>query len=135
MKISLLTAALVLATSTSALADQNCGDLTNQTDMNICAGKAYEKSDAELNSLYKQIETRLKDDADTTKLLVAAQRAWVAFRDAECNFSSSTVAGGSVYPFISSSCLDGMTQIRIENLKGYLKCTDGDLDCPVPAAN
>lgn len=135
MKVSLLTAALVLATPALGLAQNNCGDLTNQTDMNICAGKAYEKSDAELNSLYKQIEARLKDDADTTKLLVTAQRAWVAFRDAECNFSSSEVSGGTAYPFISSSCLDNMTQIRIGNLKGYLKCSDGDMDCPVPAAN
>ena len=89
MKLSLLTAALILATSTFAFADQNCGDLTTQTDMNICAGKSYAKSDAELNKFYKQIETRLKGDADTTKLLVAAQKAWVSFRDAECNFSSS----------------------------------------------
>ena len=135
MKLSLLTAALILATSTFAFADQNCGDLTTQTDMDICAGKSYAKSDAELNKLYKQIETRLKGDADTTKLLVAAQKAWVSFRDAECNFSSSGVTGGSVYPFISSNCLDGMTQSRVKDLQGYLKCPEGDLDCPVPAAN
>ena len=131
MKASLLTAALVLATSTSAYAEQSCGDLTNQADMNICAGKAYDKSDTELNTLYKQIEARLKNDADTTRLLLTAQRAWVAFRDAECNFSSSVVTG-SLYSFIFNSCRDGMTKVRIENLKVYLKCTDGDLDCPVP---
>lgn len=131
MKASLLTAALVLATSTSAYAEQSCGDLTNQADMNICAGKAYDKSDTELNTLYKQIEARLKDDADTTRLLLTAQRAWVAFRDAEYNFSSSVVTG-SLYSFIFNSCRDGMTKVRIENLKVYLKCTDGDLDCPVP---
>ncbi|MGH6862282.1 MAG: lysozyme inhibitor LprI family protein, partial [Phyllobacterium sp.] len=98
-------------------------------------GKAYQKSDAELNKLYRQIEARLKGDADTTKLLVSAQKAWVAFRDAECNFSSSGVTGGSVYPFVSSSCLDGMTQSRITDLKGYLACTEGDMSCPVPSAN
>ncbi|PKA40301.1 lysozyme inhibitor LprI family protein [Rhizobium sullae] len=135
MKISLVTVALILTTSAVAHAEQVCGDLTNQTDMNICAGKAYQKSDAELNALYKQIEARLKDDADTKKLLVAAQKAWVRFRDAECNFSSSTVAGGTAYPFISSTCLDTITKSRIEDLKGYLKCEEGDLDCPVPAAN
>ena len=86
MKASLLTAALVLATSTSAYAEQSCGDLTNQADMNICAGKAYDKSDTELNTLYKQIEARLKNDADTTRLPLTAQRAWVAFRDADATF-------------------------------------------------
>lgn len=135
MRAPVLTIALILATPGFALAQQNCGDLTTQTDMNICAGKAYAKSDAELNTLYKQIEARLKDDADTKKLLVSAQKAWIGFRDAECNFSSSTVAGGTAYPFISSTCLDNMTQTRIETLRGYLKCTEGDLDCPVPTAN
>ncbi|HTH27634.1 MAG TPA: lysozyme inhibitor LprI family protein [Sphingobium sp.] len=135
MRVSLLTTAMVLSTSTFAFAEQNCGDLTNQTDMNICAGKAYQKSDAELNKLYREIEGRLKDDADTKKLLVSAQKAWVAFRDAECNFSSSPVAGGTAYPLISSMCLDNLTKVRIESFQYYLKCPEGDMSCPVPAAN
>ncbi|QND44969.1 DUF1311 domain-containing protein (plasmid) [Rhizobium lusitanum] len=135
MRVTAFATALILAMPNFVLAEQNCGDLTNQTDMNICAGKAYAKSDAELNVLYKQIEARLKDDADTKKLLVSAQKAWIGYRDAECNFSSSTVTGGTVYPFISSTCLDGMTKTRIEDLKGYLKCTEGDMSCPVPSAN
>lgn len=88
-----------------------------------------------LNKLYKQIEHRLKDDADTTKQLVTAQRAWVAFRDAECNFSSSGASTGSVYPMIVSICLDGMTQKRIEDFRGYLECEKGDMSCPVPPAD
>ncbi|CAN7685575.1 lysozyme inhibitor LprI family protein [Rhizobium rhizogenes] len=135
MRVTTFAAALILVTPSFVLAEQNCGDITNQTDMNICAGKAYAKSDAELNVLYKQIEARLKDDADTKKLLVSAQKAWIGYRDAECNFSSSTVTGGTVYPFISSTCLDGMTKSRIEDLKGYLKCPEGDMSCPVPSAN
>lgn len=135
MRTLLLASTAIFLAATSAFAEQSCGDLTNQTDMNICAGKAYEKADTELNSLYKQIEGRLKDDADTTKLLVSAQRAWVAFRDAECGFSSSMVAEGTVYSFVHSSCLEGLTQTRIEDLKGYLSCEEGDMSCPVPAAN
>lgn len=134
MRASLLTAALILATPTFAFAQQNCGDLTNQTDMNICAGQAYMKADAELNAVYKQIEARLTDDADTKKLLVTAQKAWISFRDAECDFVSSRVTG-TLYPFISSTCLQGQTLSRIQDLKVYLKCGEGDLDCPVPAAN
>lgn len=134
MRVSLLAAAMIFAAPSFAFAQDNCGDKTNQTDMNICAGQAYAKSDKELNAVYQQIEARLKDDADTKKLLVAAQKAWIGFRDAECNFSSSTVAGGTAYPFISSTCLDGMTQSRIKDLKGYLTCQEGDLDCPVPTA-
>lgn len=134
MRVSLLAAAMIFATPSFAFAQDNCGDKTNQTDMNICAGQAYEKADKELNAVYKQIEARLKDDADTTKLLVAAQKAWIGFRDAQCNFASSKVTG-SLYPFISSTCLQGQTLSRIQDLKVFLTCNDGDLDCPVPAAN
>lgn len=133
MKALVLASSIFLVGVSLAHSQQSCGDKTNQTDMNICAGQAYSKADRELNSVYKQIAGRLKDDAGTTKLLVAAQKAWIAFRDAECNFSSSTVQGGSAYPFISNSCLYDKTKSRIQDLKVYLKCTEGDMDCPVPA--
>ncbi|WP_348632828.1 lysozyme inhibitor LprI family protein [Rhizobium sp. BK068] len=54
------------------------------------------------------------------ELAVSAQRSWVAFRDAECTSSSSRVAGGSVYPMVYSTCLDGLTQSRTKELKAYL---------------
>ena len=135
MKALLLSVTFVLAASTFAFADESCGDKTNQTEMNVCASESLKKSGAEMNKVYKGIEGRLKDDADTTKLLVATQRAWIAFRDAECNFQTSNVRTGTVYPFVNSSCHEGLTQSRTEDLKGYLQCTEGDLDCPVPAAN
>ncbi len=135
MKALLLSAALLLAASTFSFAEENCGDKTNQTDMNICSGQQYSQADDELNKVYKEIEGRLKDHADTKKLLVAAQRGWVGFRDAECAFSSSTVLGGTAYPFVSNTCLAEMTKTRTNELKGYLQCTEGELDCPVPAAN
>lgn len=135
MKILMLTVTLVLATSTFTFADQNCSELASQPEINVCVEKSFQKSDAKLNTLYKQIETRLKDDADKNKLLVTAQKAWVSFRDAACNFTSSGVIGGTIYPTIVSNCLDRMTRSRIKDFQGYLKCTEGDLDCPVPAAN
>ena len=91
------------------------------------------KADAELNALYRQITARLKDDQATTKLLVAAQRAWVAFRDAECDFSASGVSGGGALGMILAICLDRLTSKRIDDFKNYLKCQEGALDCPVPA--
>jgi uncharacterized protein YecT (DUF1311 family) len=99
-----------------------------------CVHDAYTKSDAELNKLFQQIKSRLEDNADIAKLLVPAQRAWIAYRDAECDFSSSAVEGGSIYPVIATTCRDKLTQRRIEDFKSYLSCDEGDLACPVPAA-
>ena len=105
----------------------------SQAELNDCYGNAYKKADAELNVLYRQITDRLKDDKETAGLLVAAERAWVAFRDAECNFSVSAVAGAAAYGMIHAICLRGLTGKRIDDLKRYLNCQQGELDCPVPA--
>lgn len=114
---------------------EDCANASDQATMNECADKAFKASDTELNALYKQIEARLKDDQDKTKLLVSAQKAWIAFRDAECDFSATGVAGGSVYPMIVLQCRDGLTQNRVKDFKNYLSCEEGDLSCPVPSVN
>ncbi|WP_348536003.1 lysozyme inhibitor LprI family protein [Labrys sp. LIt4] len=97
IRIAVMGLAVVFAAG-PAFAAGDCTNAENEAALNQCAGKSLKASDGELNTLYKQIQKRLNDDADKTKLLVAAQRAWVAFRDAECNFSSAGVTGGTLYP-------------------------------------
>ena len=112
----------------------DCANASDQSTMNQCAGQEYTAADKQLNAVYQQITTRLKGNAESKKLLVSAQRAWIGFRDAECTFSASGVAGGSVYPLIYSNCMTSVTKVRTEALKQYLKCEEGDLSCPVPGA-
>lgn len=112
----------------------DCANATTQGEMNQCAAQAKKAADDELNSLYKQITARLKDNPEAKQLLVKAQRAWIGFRDAECNFSASGVEGGSVYPLIYGNCITALTKARVETFKTYLKCKEGDLSCPVPGA-
>lgn len=117
-----------------AYAAVDCANASDQATMNQCAGQEFKAADKDLNAVYQQITGRLKDNPDAKKLLVSAQRAWVGFRDAECQFSSSGVTGGSVYPWVYSSCLSGLTKVRVETLKQYLKCEEGDMSCPVPGS-
>jgi uncharacterized protein YecT (DUF1311 family) len=134
MRWSVVLLVLAAASAPMAAADgQACSEAPDQSTMNLCADKAFKKADAELNTLYKQIGQRLKDNADATKLLVAAQRGWVGFRDAECKFASSGVSGGSAYPMIYSGCAERVTRTRITELQSYLNCREGDTSCPVPA--
>lgn len=118
--------------SSVAHAAVDCANASDQATMNQCAGQAFKAADKELNAVYQQITGRLKDNPDGKKLLVNAQRAWLGFRDAECKFSASGVAGGSVYPLIYSDCLTAVTKARVEAFKQYLKCEEGDMSCPVP---
>jgi len=112
----------------------DCANANDQATMNQCAGQDFKAADKELNTVYQQITARLKNNPDGKKLLVSAQRAWIGFRDTECKFSASGVAGGSVYPLIYSNCMTSMTKTRVEALKQFLKCEEGDMSCPVPGA-
>lgn len=133
MSPRLLLALTPLLFVTVAQAD-DCANATTQGDMNQCAAQESKAADNELNSLYKQITTRLKDNPEAKQMLITAQRSWIGFRDAECSFSASGVEGGSVYPLIYSNCITALTKARVETFKTYLECKEGDLSCPVPAA-
>ena len=79
-----------------------------QTQMNICAANDYAQTDKELNSAWRKLQ---KSEA-----LIAAQRAWIAFRDAECAFRAAQFEGGSIAPLIRSTCLAELTQQRTNML-------------------
>lgn len=132
MHRSILIVAIAMASLSTAHA-AGCDDAADQATMNACAEKALKASDAELNAVYRTITHRLAGDPDAEKQLVAAQRAWIAFRDAECKFTSSGTSGGSAYPMVYSMCLDGLTRARTADLKALLTCEEGDMSCPVPA--
>jgi uncharacterized protein YecT (DUF1311 family) len=105
-----------------------------QAGMNICAAADHQAADHKLNKAYGDIMKRLSDDAEARKRLQAAQRAWIAFRDAECDFSTADSKEGTIYPALYSGCLTALTDERTGQLNGYLNCEEGDMSCPVPPA-
>lgn len=106
----------------------------SQMGMNICAAADYKAEDAKLNRAYREIVKRLSDSPESKKLLQTAQRDWIAFRDAECAFSTNDSKDGSIYPMLLSQCLADLTEARAKQLGAYLDCEEGDMSCPVPAA-
>lgn len=93
----------------------------------------YKTADQALNQTYKDVEKRLANDSNGKARLIAAQRAWIAFRDAECTFQSSGDDGGTAAPMVITACRTSLTTARAAQLKGYLNCQEGDLSCPVPS--
>ena len=102
--------------------------------MNACAEDAWKKADAELNAVYKKLQSRNKEDARASKLLTAAERARLAFRDAECEYGAADNQGGSIFPLVYFGCLDKLTKARTNQLKRYLNCKVGDAACALPTA-
>ncbi len=130
MRPTLILALAPLLLVSLAHADE-CSNAPTQAALNQCASVQYKTADKELNRLYQEIGQGLKNQAQTKQRLVSAQRAWVAFRDAECSYATSVVESGSLYPLAYSQCMTTLTKARVENLKHYLNCEEGDLSCPV----
>lgn len=111
----------LLCHAAPALAQECDESDETQTGMNICAGVAYKAADRKLNEAYGKVVAHLKDSPEDRKLLQAAQRAWIAFRDAECAFSGNGYAGGSMQPMVVSMCLTDLTETRTKQLDAYLQ--------------
>ena len=111
------------------LAD-SCDNETSQAGLNECYGKEYKKQDDLLNQTYGQA-MKLGTDAQKAQLK-SAQKAWIAFRDADCAFLSSGADGGSVAPMVHAQCMTDKTVERTELLKSTLHCDEGDVSCVFP---
>ena len=87
-------------------------DCPEQTQIGLdqCADQAFQRADRALNEAYREILRRLGDETHAKQLVVAAQKAWIAFRDAECAFPVSSSGGGSIYPMEYSLCLEDKTK-------------------------
>ena len=97
-----------------------------QLDINDCAGKQLADADAELNRVYKAILEKYKKDALFVEKLRAAQRAWLAFRDAEIE-AKYPHAGeengryyGSIFPMCDGLYKAQLTQERTRKLQEWL---------------
>ncbi|WP_292343918.1 lysozyme inhibitor LprI family protein [Mesorhizobium sp.] len=111
MRRLFLSASLVLLATVPAAWGQECDRSDDsQSMMTICANTDYEAADAKLNAAYKDLVGG--NDEKANKLLQTAQRAWIAFRDAECAYSTADSAGGSIHPMEVSQCLTELTNER-----------------------
>ena len=122
-------AALVPAPA-GAQPKRDCGNEANQGAMNACSLEQWKSADTALNRDYQALLQRM--DPKSQKLLRSAQRAWLAYRDAECGFIASATEGGSVQPTVRYGCLRDATEKREEALKFQLSCAEGDLWCIAP---
>ncbi len=100
----------------------NCNNPQTQSEMNICASIAYQNADRKLNQVYRQLLPKLS--AARKQKLIAAQQAWIKFRDSSCEFERSAYEGGSLAPMIYGFCLADVTEQRTKDLRRYLEDSD-----------
>ena len=113
----------------------DCSEMDNlpQQAMNYCAARDYEAADAELNAVWKDAIEGAKDaDKELAEIgddgrpgyadtLRTAQRAWIGYRDAWCDYQGYDARGGSLEPLLVATCLADMTRARTKELKVSLE--------------
>lgn len=117
MKVWAIIAAVLLGTPALAQ-DVDCKKAITQFDMSTCADKDYQAADKALNAVYRKVAA----EGETAKLK-AAQRAWIAFRDAECSFQAAASEGGTIQAMEYSMCLTSLTKARTKQLQDTLTCS------------
>lgn len=105
----------------------DCTEAMSTVEMNACAGAEFEKADAELNRVYKEAIASIPematdeqpfDKASWEEALRASQRAWIAFRDAECEGHVEKFWGGGTGGTVDIiGCKTEKTEQRTKELK------------------
>lgn len=126
--------ASLLATAARADESPDCIDPQSQMEMTYCAGVDYDKADADLNAIWPAVVAAAKSNDEyvadmardrgvptTLEALRTAQRAWIKFRDAQCEYEAYEVFGGTAQPMVGSMCLARLTRQRIEVLSHALE--------------
>jgi uncharacterized protein YecT (DUF1311 family) len=99
-----------------------------QSEMNRCADLDARQADADLNRVYRELLSKLKSDDNATKKLRAAQRAWLAFKDAHLQelypVKDKQAEYGSMYPMCYAQVATAMTKQRTVQLRRMLDDKD-----------
>ena len=107
----------------------DCVKLVTQTDMNVCSFRDYLRSDIELNRVWSQLTSRYRGKGKGAKpepqsefgLLLDAQRAWLSYREKQCDGEGMRYEGGSMRALVENSCREKVTLQRIDELKHLLE--------------
>ena len=105
-------------------AEIRCGENATQAEANLCTRREYQKADAELNKVYRQLMAGLAGfEGKDQQQLRRAQALWIQYRNANCESESSIYLGGSIRPAVYNSCLASVTQERTRRLAEFLFVT------------
>ena len=116
MKFTLAALMTVFAVNAFAV---DCNDAISNYDMKICESQRLDAEDKRLNELYSKLVK--KNDKQGQQKLKAAQRAWIAYRDAECDYAADSMRGGTGEGLIAVGCLANETKRRADELQDYVE--------------
>ena len=127
----------ILAAAATAQTQLNCKSPVTQADMDTCSYKDAQAADAAMVSEYKiakvilgnmdrDIDRKYDKRPSYSAALLTSQRAWLAFRKAECEIEAEAARGGSMEPMLANLCYQEVTEERTKQLRAMLQSYSGD---------
>ena len=127
-----LFAPLVLLIPLRLLAAQadapDCSAPTRQADMNRCAYEDFLAANGAQAAVLTGFTQGLA--VPDRQRLRTAQKAWIAWRTAQCEFESGGSSGGSARELARWSCTAKLTRERTVALDKLAHCPEGNIACP-----
>lgn len=105
----------------------DCDNAMSQLEINQCESKLAEQADKNLNAVYKKLIAAV--DGSGAGKLRAAERAWMAYRDSQCEFNERSSIGGSIHDAAVSACYQDFASKRTKELQAQLDCEENRGPC------
>ncbi|MBP0714254.1 lysozyme inhibitor LprI family protein [Burkholderia sola] len=93
-----------------------------------CVKAFTDRADARLNLIYQGLLQQLRTQPEVRRALIASERAWITFRDANCRIAAEYYRG-IAHGYQIQSCLLRVTKQRVEELRKFAR-TDSVLSNP-----
>ncbi|WP_424362322.1 lysozyme inhibitor LprI family protein [Methylocystis parvus] len=116
-----------LVAAPAVAAEKDCSEMRTQIEINECEHKKFKKADAALNAAYAKLAAKVSTEGKAK--LVEAQRAWIKYRDTQCEFETFGTINGSIHPLEVAQCEAELTMAQTKRLDGQLNCEEGDPSC------
>lgn len=106
----------------------DCRHALDQASLDICADQGLRDADHALNETYQALFKTIS--AAGAVKLKTAERAWLAYRDAQCQCETFSKDGSySAEPMVRAGCLQGLTELHRKELDQQLHCEEGVIGC------
>jgi uncharacterized protein YecT (DUF1311 family) len=112
----------------------NCQDPQSNLEMKMCASRELTAAEGELKIAFDNAlkaaeeqyvsvrsEPGIERMPNMPEELRKAQRAWEAFREANCGYQNLVYYGGSMAPLAVTGCLRDMTKARTKELRDLVE--------------
>ena len=116
------------AGGTALYPTKDCGKETAQMALNQCTGDNLTAANAALGEIYRKL-LAIESDPKAKEQFKDIERAWVAYKDKQCQWETQGDEGGSIWTMEYNQCEIEKTDARIRELEKAAGCTGSVNTC------